>query len=258
MTDQDTTSTAQLAQPIDLPCGSRIKNRFFKSAMHEAMATRDHAPTERFATLYRRWAEGGAGVLMIGNVMVDDTQLGEPDNVALEDDHNLAVFRSWAEAATVNDTHCWVQFNHPGRQSPATINPRPWAPSAGRLEGEYGKFFAEPRELGREQIHDIEHRFAHAARLAKQAGFTGVQLHGAHGYLINQFLSPLDNHHTDEYGGSLDNRMRFLVETYQAVREAVGPSFPRGSQAQLVGRPARRIFRRRVPASHPTSCRSRS
>ena len=121
MTDQDTTSTAQLAQPIDLPCGSRIKNRFFKSAMHEAMATRDHAPTERFATLYRRWAEGGAGVLMIGNVMVDDTQLGEPDNVALEDDHNLAVFRSWAEAATVNDTHCWVQFNHPGRQSPATI-----------------------------------------------------------------------------------------------------------------------------------------
>lgn len=226
MTDQDTTSTAQLAQPIDLPCGSRIKNRFFKSAMHEAMATRDHAPTERFVTLYRRWAEGGAGVLMTGNVMVDDTQLGEPGNVALEDDHNLAVFRSWAEAATVNDTHCWVQLNHPGRQSPATINPRPWAPSAGRLEGEYGKFFAEPRELGREQIHDIEHRFAHAARLAKQAGFTGVQLHGAHGYLINQFLSPLDNHRTDEYGGSLDNRMRFLVETYQAVREAVGPSFP--------------------------------
>ena len=82
MTDQDTTSTAQLAQPIDLPCGSRIKNRFFKSAMHEGpWQHADHAPTERFATLYRRWAEGGAGVLMIGNVMVDDTQLGEPDNV---------------------------------------------------------------------------------------------------------------------------------------------------------------------------------
>lgn len=226
MTDQNTTTTSQLARPIDLPCGARIKNRFFKSAMNEAMAARSHAPTERFATLYRRWAEGGAGVLMTGNVMVDRTQLGEPGNVALEDDRDLSVFRSWAEAATINGTHCWMQLNHPGRQSPATINPHPWAPSAGRLEGEYGKFFAEPRELDREQIHDIEHRFARAARLAKLAGFTGVQLHGAHGYLINQFLSPLDNHRTDEYGGSLDNRMRFLIETYQAVREAVGPDFP--------------------------------
>ena len=226
MDKQNTTRPTHLAQPIELRCGVHIKNRFFKSAMHEAMADRDHAPTERFAALYRQWAEGGAGVLMTGNVMVDHTQLGEPGNVALEDDSNLAPFRSWAEAGTVNGMQCWMQLNHPGRQSPATINPHPWAPSAGKLEGEYGKFFAEPRELDRAQIHDIQQRFATAARLAKQAGFTGVQLHGAHGYLINQFLSPLDNQRTDEYGGSLDNRMRFLVETYQAVREAVGSDFP--------------------------------
>ena len=224
MDKQNTTRPTHLAQPIELRCGVHIKNRFFKSAMHEAMADRDHAPTERFAALYRQWAEGGAGVLMTGNVMVDHTQLGEPGNVALEDDSNLAPFRSWAEAGTVNGMQCWMQLNHPGRQ--ATINPHPWAPSAGKLEGEYGKFFAEPRELDRAQIHDIQQRFATAARLAKQAWFTGVQLHGAHGYLINQFLSPLDNQRTDEYGGSLDNRMRFLVETYQAVREAVGSDFP--------------------------------
>ncbi len=191
MDKQNTTRPTHLAQPIELRCGVHIKNRFFKSAMHEAMADRDHAPTERFAALYRQWAEGGAGVLMTGNVMVDHTQLGEPGNVALEDDSNLAPFRSWAEAGTVNGMQCWMQLNHPGRQSPATINPHPWAPSAGKLEGEYGKFFAEPRELDRAQIHDIQQRFATAARLAKQAGFTGVQLHGAHGYLINQFLSPL-------------------------------------------------------------------
>lgn len=99
MDKQNTTRPTHLAQPIELRCGVHIKNRFFKSAMHEAMADRDHAPTERFAALYRQWAEGGAGVLMTGNVMVDHTQLGEPGNVALEDDSNLAPFRSWAEQA---------------------------------------------------------------------------------------------------------------------------------------------------------------
>ena len=224
MDKQNTTRPTHLAQPIELRCGVHIKNRFFKSAMHEAMADRDHAPTERFAALYRQWAEGGAGVLMTGNVMVDHTQLGEPGNVALEDDSNLAPFRSWAEAGTVNGMQCWMQLNHPGRQ--ATINPHPWAPSAGKLEGEYGKFFAEPRELDRAQIHDIQQRFATAARLAKQAGFTGVQLHGAHG-LVGFDEEP---HAVVEaaailVGALVVERGKELVDQV-AVREAVGSDFP--------------------------------
>ncbi|MBT1175249.1 NADH:flavin oxidoreductase/NADH oxidase family protein [Bifidobacterium sp. LC6] len=215
-----------IAEPLTLPCGATIKNRFYKSAMNEALAGRDCAPTEAHARLYRTWAQGGAGVLVTGNVMVDHTQLGEPGNVAVEDERDLAMLRRWAEAGTENGAHCWMQINHPGRQSPITINPHPFAPSGGAVDGEYGRFFAEPTELTREQIHDIIRRFANAARIAKKAGFTGVEIHAAHGYLINQFLSPLDNRRTDEYGGSLENRARFLFDVFDAVREAVGPKFP--------------------------------
>lgn len=219
-------NSPNIAEPLHLPCGVTVKNRFYKSAMNEALAGRDCAPTEAHVRLYRRWAEGGAGVLVTGNVMVDRTQLGEPGNVAVEDERDLTILRRWAEAGTRNDTQCWMQINHPGRQSPITINPHPYAPSAGKLDGEYGRFFGEARELSRDQIHEIIQRFATTAAIAQKAGFTGVEIHAAHGYLINQFLSPTDNHRTDEYGGSLENRARFLFHIVDAVREAVGPRFP--------------------------------
>ncbi|WP_243388909.1 NADH:flavin oxidoreductase/NADH oxidase family protein [Bifidobacterium simiarum] len=215
-----------VAEPLTLPCGATVRNRFYKSAMNEALAGRDCAPTEEHVRLYRRWAAGGAGVLVTGNVMVDRTQLGEPGNVAVEDERDLAMLRRWAAAGTEHGTHCWMQINHPGRQSPITINRSPVAPSAGRLEGDYGRFFAEPRELTKPQIRDIIRRFATTAGIARKAGFTGVEIHAAHGYLINQFLSPLDNHRTDEYGGSLENRARLLFEIVDAVRAEVGPRFP--------------------------------
>ncbi|KAB7791283.1 NADH:flavin oxidoreductase/NADH oxidase family protein [Bifidobacterium leontopitheci] len=220
------TANASVAEPLTLPCGVTVKNRFYKSAMNEALAGRDCAPSEAHARLYREWAHGGAGVLVTGNVMVDHTQLGEPGNVAGEDERDLAMLRRWAAAGTENGAHCWMQINHPGRQSPITINPHPLAPSAGKIDGEYGRFFAEPTELTRDQIRGIIRRFANTARIAKKAGFTGVEIHAAHGYLINQFLSPLDNRRTDEYGGSLANRARFLFDVFEAVREAVGPEFP--------------------------------
>ncbi|NEG78257.1 NADH:flavin oxidoreductase [Bifidobacterium avesanii] len=219
------TATA-LAEPLTLPCGATVKNRFYKSAMNEALAGRDCAPTEEHVRLYRTWARGGAGVLVTGNVMVDRTQLGEPGNVAVEDERDLNMLRRWAAAGTTNGAHCWMQINHPGRQSPITVNPHPLAPSAGAVDGDYGRFFAEPTELTREQIQDIIRRFANTARIAKKADFTGVEIHAAHGYLINQFLSPLDNRRTDEYGGGLENRARFLFEVLDAVRGAVGPDFP--------------------------------
>ncbi|WP_225433091.1 MULTISPECIES: NADH:flavin oxidoreductase/NADH oxidase family protein [Bifidobacterium] len=220
------TNRPLVSEPLMLPCGVTVRNRFYKSAMNEALAGRDCAPTEAHVRLYRRWAAGGAGVLVTGNVMVDRTQLGEPGNVAVEDERDLAMLRRWAAAGTEHGAHCWMQINHPGRQSPITINRSPVAPSAGRLEGDYGRFFAEPRELTRPQIHDIVRRFATTADIAKKAGFTGVEIHAAHGYLINQFLSPLDNHRIDEYGGSLENRARFLFEIVEAVRVEVGPGFP--------------------------------
>ncbi|KAA8820332.1 NADH:flavin oxidoreductase [Bifidobacterium rousetti] len=215
-----------IATPLTLPCGVTVKNRFYKSAMNEALAGRDCAPTERHVRLYRTWAEGGAGVLVTGNVMVDRTQLGEPGNVAVEDERDLNMLRRWAAAGTRNGAHCWMQINHPGRQSPITINQHPYAPSGGKLEGDYGRFFAEPTALTVEQIHDIVRRFATTARIAKKAGFTGVEIHAAHGYLINQFLSPEDNRRTDEYGGDIEHRARFLFEVFDAVRAAVGPKFP--------------------------------
>ncbi|WP_243394488.1 NADH:flavin oxidoreductase/NADH oxidase family protein [Bifidobacterium parmae] len=224
--DAKTETVTPIAAPLILPCGVRVKNRIYKSAMNEALAGRDCAPTEAHVRLYRTWARGGAGVLVTGNVMVDRTQLGEPGNVAVEDERDLNMLRRWATAGTENGTHCWMQINHPGRQSPITVNPHPLAPSAGSIDGEYGRFFAEPTELTREQIRDIVRRFAATARIAKKAGFTGVEIHAAHGYLINQFLSPLDNRRTDEYGGDIEHRARFLFDVFDAVREAVGPDFP--------------------------------
>ena len=208
--------TPGIAAPLTLPCGVTVQNRFYKSAMNEALAGRDCAPTERHVRLYRAWAEGGAGVLVTGNVMVDRTQLGEPGNVAIEDERDLDMLRRWAAAGTRNGTHCWMQINHPGRQSPITITQHPYAPSGGKLEGEgyYGRFFAEPTALSVEQVHDIVRRSATTAAIAKKAGFTGVEIHAVHSYLINQFLSPEDNRRSDEYGGGIEHRARFLFEVF--------------------------------------------
>ncbi len=218
--------TQVLAEPLTLPCGVEVKNRFYKSAMNEALGTRGAAPTADHVRLYRRWADGGAGVLVTGNVMVDPGQLGEPGNVAVEDERHLPILRQWAEAGTAHGTQLWMQINHPGKQSPSTINTHPVAPSAVPISGAYGRFFVPPRELSVDEIRVIEQRFVTTARIAKKAGFTGVEIHGAHGYLVNQFLSPLDNQRTDEYGGSLENRTRFLVEIYQGMREELGDGFP--------------------------------
>jgi len=218
--------TRALAEPLTLPCGVEVKNRFYKSAMNEALGTRDAAPTDDHVRLYRRWADGGAGVLVTGNVMVDPDQLGEPGNVAVEDERHLPILRQWAEAGTANGANLWMQINHPGKQSPRTINVNPVAPSAVPIAGSNGRFFIPPRELSIDEIHVIERRFVTTARIAKKAGFTGVEIHSAHGYLGSQFLSPADNRRTDEYGGSLENRMRFLVEIYQGMREELGGDFP--------------------------------
>lgn len=205
-----------------------FKNRLVKSAMSEAMAGRDHLPTEKLFTLYETWAKGGSGLVITGNVMVDRRALGEPGNVVLENADNLSVFRKWAEAGTKHSTQLWMQINHPGKQVIKGVAEEAVAPSAVPFEPSLQRFFPMCRALEEKEILEIIRKFARTAELAKQAGFTGVQIHAAHGYLISQFLSPRHNERTDQWGGPIENRFRFLREIYTAAREKTGPDFPIG------------------------------
>lgn len=216
-----------ISEPLTLPCGVTVKNRLLKGAMSEGLGTRDHAPKPELAALYARWAKGGTGILLTGNVMIDSSALGEPGNVVLEDERHLADFHRWAVQGQRDGAAVWMQLNHPGKQAPRGLNAGGTvAPSAIPFESSLARAFATPRELTVPEIHELTRRFAHSARLAQRSSFGGVQLHAAHGYLFSQFLSPRHNRRQDEYGGSLEHRMRFLLETFDAVREAVGPRFP--------------------------------
>ncbi|MGF0112447.1 NADH:flavin oxidoreductase/NADH oxidase family protein [Streptococcus sp. SGI.013] len=214
-----------MLEPLRLPNGQVLESRFFKSAMSETMADKQQAPSDDLISLYDYWAKQGMGVLVTGNVMVDSRYLGEPGNVVLDSDAHLNQFRKWAAVGQKNGVPIWLQLNHPGKQMYRSINQEPIAPSAIPISGGSASAFRPPREMTVFEIKEARDKFIAAGVRAKAAGFTGVQLHAAHGYLINQFLSPADNQRTDLYGGSLDNRLRFLVEIYQGLRAKVGPDF---------------------------------
>jgi len=222
------TSTQILNQPFTLPNGSVIKNRLAKSAMSEALGTTDNRVTLGLARLYQRWAEGGIGLCITGNVMIDYRALGEPNNIVIEDERDLDLLKAWAKAGTQNNTQLWMQINHPGKQSPKGLNVQNVSPSAIPFGKDLAPFFAPPRELTEVEILDIIQRFARTAFVAKKAGFSGVQIHGAHGYLVSQFLSGHHNQRTDQWGGTPENRRRFVLEVYKAMREQVGNDFPIG------------------------------
>lgn len=215
-----------LSQSFTLPNGILVKNRLLKSAMSEALGKPDGAPKPDLATLYGAWAKGGIGICVTGNVMIDHRALGEPGNVIIEDETHLSELRAWAEAATQNNTQCWVQLNHPGKQAPKGLNQETVSPSAVPFRKDMQAFFPTPRALTEMEIQDLIQRFANAAAIVQKAGFSGVQIHGAHGYLVSQFLSPHHNIRTDQWGGNPENRRRFVLEIYKAIREKVGASFP--------------------------------
>lgn len=217
-----------LGQKLEISNKVIIKNRLLKSAMSEGLGTREGAPKDILIKLYETWAEGGIGLCVTGNIMIDKRYLGEPGNVIIEDEKHLDQLKAWAKAATKNNTQCWVQLNHPGKQSPRGMNKENVAPSAIPFRQELQAIFPTPRELTNDEIKDIIQRFGRAAGIVKKAGFSGVQIHGAHGYLVSQFLSPHHNIRTDEYGGTAENRRRFVLEVYQAMRTAVGNDFPIG------------------------------
>ncbi|MHA7871781.1 MAG: NADH:flavin oxidoreductase/NADH oxidase family protein [Hyphococcus sp.] len=219
--------TSLLEKPLPLPNGGSLRNRIAKAAMTEGLGDASNRATERHATIYRRWAEGGAGLLLTGNVMVDRRYLERPGNVAIDgpqSDEQLERLRRWSGAVREAGADIWMQISHAGRQSPKIVATEPVAPSAVAL-GLPGGTFAKPRALAASEIENVIERFAHAASVAKQTGFTGVQIHAAHGYLISEFLNPLVNQRDDEWGGSLENRARLLMRVISEVRAQVGSGY---------------------------------
>jgi 2,4-dienoyl-CoA reductase-like NADH-dependent reductase (Old Yellow Enzyme family) len=211
---------------LTLPNGSTIPNRIAKAAMEENMADADQAPSEPLMRLYQAWANGGAGLLITGNVMVDGRAMTGPGGVVLEDASHLDQFKQWAQIGRAKGAQFWLQINHPGRQMQSNLGQTTWAPSAVPLDlGKLSKRFNTPKAMTQEQIEEVIHRFARTASLAERAGFTGVEIHAAHGYLLSQFLSPLTNRRNDQWGGSLENRARLLLQIVKAVRAVVASTF---------------------------------
>lgn len=218
----------EINHPLTLPCGAIIRNRLMKSAMSEQLGDKNHNPKSGLETLYRTWAEGGLGISVTGNIMIDRSALGEPANVVLDEQSDLDTFRRWSTAGKTGGCAIWAQLNHPGKQTPNFLAKTPVAPSAIALGRGLAKGFNKPRALEDSEIRDIVQRFSQAASLAKQTGFDGVQIHGAHGYLVSQFLSPRHNQRDDYWGGDTDRRMNFVREIYRSIRTAVGKDYPVG------------------------------
>jgi len=220
MTQPDAFST------FSLPCGQVLKNRMIKAAMEENLATAEQTPGVALRNLYRAWAQGGTGVLITGNVMVDHLAMTGPGGVVLENEVHLDAFKEWAKSAQVNDTKIWMQINHPGRQVFAKMGGKAVSPSDVAIDiGKHSNLFNRPQPLSEDGIYEVISRFVKTAQLAEKAGFDGVQIHAAHGYLLAQFLSPLTNKREDKWGGSLENRARILIEVIKGIRAQVAPTF---------------------------------
>jgi len=213
-----------LNKKLELPCGAILKNRLVKSAMTERISNKNYEPTNGHERLYSDWADTGAGLLITGNVVIDKKHMESAGNVVFDDGKMLSKLKKWAKGAVKNETHCWVQISHSGRQTNRFATRKPLAPSAVQLK-KMG-LFAKPRAMSENEINEVIKGFVKAAELAKQAGFTGVQIHAAHGYLLSQFLSPNTNLRRDQWGGSLENRSRLLLRIVKEVRAIVGDRFP--------------------------------
>jgi len=185
----------ELKKDFLLPCGASLANRIAKSAMSENMSPRHHGPTKELINAYRRWAQGKPGLLITGNIMIDRKAIAEPGNVLVEDRSDIELLSEWASVVNIKGMSA---------------------------------LFKTPKALTEDQIHDLIARFGNTAGIMKDAGFTGIQIHAAHGYLISQFLSPLSNQRQDDWGGKLTNRARFLLEVYKKIRSKVGAQFPIG------------------------------
>ena len=213
-------------EPYAFKNGVSVSNRLVKSAMEESLGTNAHLPGKAIFNLYRAWARGGVGTMITGNVMVHDAALTGPRAMVLDAYQPLEPYRQWAQVAHESGAKIWMQINHPGRQvsegQPGVV----WSPSAKTVDIHSRQArFATPTPMNEEQIRATIIRFVTTAQLAQKAGFDGVEVHAAHGYLLSQFLSPLVNTRTDGWGGSLENRARILREIVSGIRKAVPADF---------------------------------
>lgn len=214
MTKSDT-----LFEPLELPCGIILKNRIVKSAMSDSLGDGTGHPSAEQIRLYQRWAEGGLAVSIIGEVQGSPNFAEKPGNLVLNEGSDLERFSELARQGNQNGAQLWLQLGHAGALAYAPTS-RPKGPSALDLPG------LRCAELTIDEIQHLPLEFARTAKLAQLAGFGGVQIHAAHGFLLSQFLSPLFNKRDDEFGGTITNRMRILLMTIDAVRAATGPSLP--------------------------------
>lgn len=218
--------TTSVMSSLTLPNGQTLKNRFAKAAMEESLGNAELLPDDQLVQLYRTWGQGGTGLLLTGNVMVDHMAMTGPGGVVLEADTPLEPFRRWAAAAHDGGAKIWMQINHPGRQVFAALGGKALSASDIAVDlGKHSKMFARPRAMSEDEIEDVIARFVATARQAEKAGFDGVQIHAAHGYLLSQFLSPLTNQRKDQWGGSVSDRARLLLEIVRQVRAAVAADF---------------------------------
>lgn len=214
-----------LEQPFTFACGLVVRNRIAKASMTERLAQPDGTPSDRLFRLYEAFGRGGAGLLLSGNVAIDPLHLEGHGNMTAQ---RLAgpAFATLARQAQGAGARMLLQLNHPGRQAMRGVDSAPVAPSAVALPSR--RFFAAPRALREQEITDIVANFAEAAARAERAGFAGVEIHAAHGYLLSQFLSPNTNRRTDRWGGDISGRARLLLQVIGAVRERVSPRFAVG------------------------------
>ena len=208
-----------LFEPLELPCGVVLKNRIAKSAMSDSLGDGTGHPTVEQIRLYQRWVDGGLAVSIVGEVQATPNYAEKPGNLVLNSASDISKFQGLAAHGSQNGAQLWLQLGHAGALAYAPISD-PKGPSALDLPG------LQCAGMTLDEIQNVPREFAKTTKLAQQAGFGGVQVHAAHGFLLSQFLSPLFNKRSDAYGGTVANRMRLLIETIEATRAAVGPHFP--------------------------------
>ncbi|KAJ0164596.1 NADH oxidase [Colletotrichum tanaceti] len=234
-------SPEPLARPLTFPFSNKTaKNRLLKSAMAEKLATwsstepsKRGIPTPQLVEIYRRWGEGpnSFGVIVTGNMATEFDYMGAAGDMIITPEcepagERFEAFKAVAAAGKAHGSLMVAQVNHPGRQVPKKIQPNPISASAIKLEPKMGMEFATPREATKEDIDRVVEGFAHAAEYLDKAGFDGIQIHAAHGYLVAQFLSRTTNKRTDEYGvQTVRNRTRLIADIGRAIRARTSPGF---------------------------------
>ncbi|KAF2140531.1 uncharacterized protein K452DRAFT_273131 [Aplosporella prunicola CBS 121167] len=239
---------APLGKPLRFEfSGKTAPNRFLKGAMTERLSSWDPkkfevrgVPSKELVNVYRRWGEGEYGVLLTGNIMIEYDQLEAAGNPIIPRTAEFSGerFEAFKQMATEGKKHGSLmvgQVSHPGRQCENKIQPNPVSASDVQLQGNVmGMNFNKPHAASQEEIDRIVDGFAHAAEYLEKAGYDGIQLHGAHGYLLAQFLSPTTNKRTDKYGGSLENRARLIIEIGQEIHKRTSQSFVVGIKLNSV------------------------